>query len=111
MFVSSSLTLAGCEDGPVQQFKTAPKGAGSQWNEGQSAGSVDTSAQQGFGDETGGTNKQEICTGVQKALKWAAMMKQPMLTPSTGAGLDMTGGSTWQGLTIEQAEAINCQGS
>ena len=39
----------------------------------------------------------------------------PILPPNGAAGLNLAGsdgdgGITWQGLTIEQAEAINCQG-
>jgi hypothetical protein len=98
----------GCEDGPTQTFTSAPPDAGAAWNDGDSAGSSDP-GQQGFGQQNGGTNKQEICTGAQKATRWAKMVTEPIAPPRKGAGLDLAGDDTWKGLTIEEAEKINCQ--
>ncbi len=104
----SALAFAGCEDGPVQQYKAAPSGAATTWNDGNTAGTADT-ATQGFGTQTGGNNKQEICTGSQLATRWAAMVKEPIVPPYGAGGIDMSGGVSWAGLTIDDAEKTNCQ--
>src|SRR4051812_43877755 len=106
--VISSLGLVACEDGPAQPYNPPPNGAGDKWNDGQGKPSVDP-ATQGFGQQSGGTNAQEICTGAQKAATWAKMVASPILPPRKAAQIDMAGDDTWVGLTIEQAEKINCQ--
>ena len=108
LVLAATLPLSGCEDGPHQVYSPAPAGAGDKWNDGNTAGAVDP-AKAGFGGVTGGTNKQEICTGAQKAARWAQMFKEKIAPPRFVAGLDLAGGDTWQGLTVEQAEQKNCQ--
>ncbi len=41
--------------------------------------------------------------------KWALAFAAPILPPTTAGLIDMRGGSTWPGVTVEQAEQINCQ--
>src|SRR4051794_19335145 len=101
LVLAASLPLGGCEDGPHQVYSPAPAGAGDKWNDGNTAGAVDP-AKAGFGGVTGGNNKQEICTGAQKAARWAQMFKEKIAPPRFVAGLDLAGGDTWQGLTVEQ---------
>jgi hypothetical protein len=79
---------------------------------------------------TGGNNANEICTGTQQHSRWAAMFTEAIRPPNAAAGIDLAGftGSgvnisplenfwqpgdmeTWQGVTIEEAEHINCQGT
>lgn len=107
--VAAALVVAACEDGPRQTYNPSPPGSGDTWNNGNTPPSVDTSAKQGFVQQGGGTNKMEICSGDQKAMRWADMVKQPIVPPTQAAGLDISGGPTWAGLTIEAAEKINCQ--
>ena len=63
----------------------------------------------------GGTNKQEICPADEKHKRWADMVKKEIKPPSIGGGLDIAGGldtngnETWKGLTVMEAEQINCQ--
>jgi hypothetical protein len=102
------LPLCACEDGPKQIYQPAPSGAGDVWNNGNSPSSVGTSGA-GFGTQGGGTNRQEICNGAQKAARWAAMVREPIVPPRKAAGLDMAGGDDWHGLTVEEAEQTNCQ--
>ncbi len=131
----AALVMA-CEDGPTQTFTVAPTGAASQWNDGKTPPVVDNSATQGFQtDFAGGSNKQEICTGEQRAKRWAAMMKEPIVPAFAAAGVVGVGadlGTTdcaaetdckdedvctqgkcatlnWKGMTVEQAELVNCQ--
>jgi hypothetical protein len=105
--------LVACEDGPNDKpFTASPHSA--QWNNGRTAGApapagTADGATQGFVSQTGGTNRQDICTGDQKAVRWAALVKAPIIPPTSGAGIDLSGGPTWQGITVEQADAINCQ--
>ena len=108
LVVWASFALAACEDGPNQPFNPSPPNAGDNWNNGHTPPSVDDAGQP-YQNTVGGTNKQEICTGDKKAMVWANMVLQPIVPPTTAAGIDMTGGPTWKGITIEQAEKINCQ--
>src|ERR1700722_19808915 len=105
----SSAILGACEDGPNQTFTPAPAGAATTWNNGRTP-PVIGNATQGFGStNAGGTNAVNICTGDQLQKRWSKMVREPVVPPQFGAGLDMAGGETWQGLTIDQAEKINCQ--
>ena len=102
--------FAACEDGPLQTYVASPKGAADRWNDGKAAGVADRAAKQDFtGDFAGGANKQEICTGEQRAKRWAEMVKAPIMPPTQAAGIDGVGGLDWKGLTLEVAEKINCQ--
>lgn len=108
--VGAALLATGCEDGPNQTLKPAPSGAADKWNDGKTKGHVDDQATQGFAaDFAGGANKQEICTGEQRAARWAKMVTEPILPPTKAAGIDGVGGDAWTGMTVEQAEKINCQ--
>jgi hypothetical protein len=105
--VLACLTLLGCEDGPTQPYNPSPDGAGDQWNDGQTP-PVSDPGKQGFGSQSGGGNKVELCPGDQKAKVWANLVKQPIVPPTLGAGLDISG-KNWQGLTIDEAEKVDCQ--
>ena len=110
LMLCSPFALAGCEDGPDQPFQSAPANAANQWNNSNNKGYSDPS-KQGFTNDGGstGTNKQEICTGEQKAKRWKEIMPLPLTPMKGGADIDMTGGDTWVGITLEQAEQKNCQ--
>src|SRR4051812_21116586 len=92
--VLAALSVAACEDGPTQTFMAAPSGAGKKWNDGNSPPVSDPS-KQGFGQQNGGTNKQELCTGEQLAKRWGDMVKAPIIPPRMAAGLDLAGDETW----------------
>ncbi len=103
-----ALMFMACEDGPTQPYSPSPDGADQKWNDGQTPPVTDD-GKQGFGTQNGGTNKQEICTGEQKAKIWGNMVLQPIKPPTTAAGLDISGGDSWNGMTIEEAEQKLCQ--
>jgi hypothetical protein len=117
-FAVGALALASCEDGPKQLYQPPPKGAGDAWNDGNNPGVTDSNPSQDFVSRIGGTNAQEICTGEERAKRWAKMVQQPMCAPTTVAGINAVGGpgtnpneacpdpklTTWSGITIEQAE-------
>jgi hypothetical protein len=111
--VFSCLGLAACADGPTQTFTPAPPGAVNS-NDGMNPGTSDT-APAGFTTQGGGQNKQVICNAAKEAAVWKQMVQAPIVPPTVGgqldmAGLDSTGKiETWTGITIEQAEQINCQ--
>jgi hypothetical protein len=105
---ATAMSLVACEDGPTQVYQPSPAGAGAKWNDGHGPGTADGTSQP-FQVDDSGTNKQELCTGDQKAQTWAAMMQKPIIPPTTAAGLDLSGGPSWTGLTIETAEKLNCQ--
>jgi hypothetical protein len=108
--VTSSAALLGCEDGPNQTYSPAPDGAAARWNDGNNTGTYDTGAKQGFvQNQSAGSNAQELCSGPQRAARWAAMVLDPILPPGQAAGIDGYGGTSYNGVTIAQAEAINCQ--
>src|SRR2546428_229594 len=115
--------LLGCEDGPTQTYKTAPEGAGNNWNDGKTGGSADPS-KQGFTGSLGGTNATELCDAQTKKAKWGAAFAKPITPPTGGAGIVMNGqngeidirgnavpktADAWVGITVEQVEQINCQ--
>src|SRR5438105_811775 len=102
--VALACALAACEDGPKQTFNPAPMNAGSQWNDGNPKPVTNPDVSQGFTGTVGGTNKQEICDGPTKMMKWAAAFAQPIIPPTHGGGLDMSGGTSWQAITLDQAE-------
>ena len=104
----SSLALVACEDGPSQVYAPSPNGAGGVWNNGVGDAAVDD-AHQGFDNQGGGTNKVELCNGDKKHKVWADLVTKPVMPPSKAAGLDLSGGDSWNGLTIDEADKINCQ--
>src|SRR5262249_44678100 len=79
------------------------------FNNGDTPPSVDNGAKKPFENTTTGTNKQEICTGDQKHARWAKMVQEPIIPPTTAGGLDTSGGDDWHVMTIDEAEQINCQ--
>lgn len=106
---TSCFAVSGCEDGPVQIYNKAPEGAGDRWNDGKTGGVADDGAKNGFGDDFNGTSRQELCSGAQKAERWAEMVKQPLIPPRHLGGLDVAGGDLWPGLLFEDAEKKLCQ--
>ena len=73
----STLALIACEDGPAQTFQD--KLPGSQSAGGQPAtAQVDPAAKQGFLATVGGANAVEICPADVKAVRWKAMVKEPI---------------------------------
>ena len=106
--------LSGCEDGPTQTFKPAPNGAANQWNDGKTPPITGANINQGYTVTETGTNLQEICDGPTKKARWAAAFMGPIVPPKIGAlinmaGVDAQGNDTWQGITVTEAEQINCQ--
>jgi len=103
----SSLLLA-CEDGPTQTFSPLPAGGDKTINNGQSAPSYDpvTAPQDA---SFPGKSLQEICSAEEKKVRWGDMLRQPLTPPRKYAGLDMAKSDNWEGLTVEDAEHINCQ--
>ncbi len=106
---AACLAFSGCEDGPDQIYGKAPNGAGDRWNDGKTPGQWDESAKNGFGDEFGGTSRQELCSGAEKQKRWAQMVNEPLMPPRMLGGLDVAGGDLWPGLLFEQAEKKLCQ--
>jgi hypothetical protein len=99
-----------CEDGPKQNFVAAPPGAQNQWNDGKTAPTIDTGVSQGFVQPTNtGTNAMEICNAQEKMMAWSHAFTQPIIPPRKAGGVDLAGGDTWQGFTMEEAEKVLCQ--
>jgi hypothetical protein len=107
----SSFAVTACEDGPNQTMNPAPANAGSIWNNSNADAAVSGATQGYGGGSIGGNNAENICTGDQEAKRWATMVKEPVVPPRYGGGLDLAGGESWPGLTIAEAEKINCQSS
>ena len=103
-----AFALSGCEDGPDQIYDPAPEGAGDRWNNGETPPAVDPS-KNGFGDDFGGTSRQELCSGADKQKAWAQMVNEELKPPRFLAGLDVAGGDLWPGLTFQAAEKKLCQ--
>ncbi len=101
--------LSGCEDGPKQTFTPSPAGAGSRWNDGQTPPITDSNINQSFVVTETGTNLQEICDAPTKKARWAAAFAAPITPPRKAANIDLAGDDTWKGITVSQAEQINCQ--
>ena len=104
LFAAASLAFIGCDDGPNQTFSPAPDGAGQKWNDGKTPGGADP-ATGNFQPTGGGTNKQDICDAPTKKAAWAFAFNQPIIPPTTAGNINMAGGDSWAGITIEQAEA------
>ena len=100
--------LTACEAGPVQPYSPAPIGAGDTWNDGKTPGTTDPGSQ-GFGQQGGGTTKQDICNAQQLAAARTIMFHAPIKPTRIIANLDLAGDDTWKGLTIDEAEKANCQ--
>ncbi len=121
---AGTFAISGCEDGPNQTFNPSPSGAGDTWNNGNSNGNANSGSQNFTDNGSTGTNRNEICDVNKKHAVWAEMVKNPIHPPSVGGGLDIAGGpkgdgvpdpmsnlanESWTGLTLDQAEKINCQ--
>jgi len=103
----ASLVMA-CEDGPTQTFNPLPAGGDKAINNGNSNPSFDpVKAPQNASFP--GKSLQEICSADEKKLRWADMLRQPVAPPRKYAGIDMAKSDNWEGLTVEEAEHINCQ--
>ena len=126
IIVSSAAIIAGCEDGPNQTFNPAPAGAGTVWNNSNSPGTTSDAGKDFTGAGTAGQNANVLCNPEKKKTVWANMLKQPFFPPAIAGNLDIAGGvdgagtfvpdpttnaqkETWTGLTLDQAEKINCQ--
>jgi len=105
----AAFVAAGCEDGPDQPYSPPPSNAADNWNNSKTPGHSDPSKQGFDGGGSTGTNKVELCSGPEKAKRWAEMVNIPIEPPRKGAGIDLAGDETWTGITIEKAEEINCQ--
>ena len=97
--------LAGCEDGPNQTYSPVAPGAAFNSGTGSTHDPVTATTNATFG----GRSRNEICDGPAKVKRWAAMLAEPVTPPRKFAGLDMAKDDSWIGLTVEDAELLNCQ--
>ena len=74
----------------------------------------------GFDGGYAGVSRTAACTADLKRARWAKMLTEDIVPPRLYAGVDMAGGDSWNGLTVEQAEQPpdpttlaggNCQGT
>jgi hypothetical protein len=107
--VAALVALPGCEDGPSQTFSTAPANAGNLWNNGNPDASVADGAAI-YDAQFGSLNALEHCTADQQRLTWAKMLQQPIIPPLQYAGLNLAYDEQFDGITLKEAEAINCTG-
>jgi len=107
--VAALVALPGCEDGPSQTFTAAPANAGNLWNNGNPNPSVADGGAK-FDAQFGSVNALEHCTADQQRLVWANMLQQPMIPPLQYAGLNLAYDERFDGITLKEAEAINCTG-
>jgi hypothetical protein len=108
----SSATLLACEDGPNQTYSPAPAGAGDLQNSSFDPAKtpvIDPSLTSLAGDPGKGSSRQEICDADTKRLTWAKAIASKIEPPRKYGGIDMAGDDTWRGITVEQADQINCQ--
>jgi hypothetical protein len=68
----------------------------------------DDAATCAFGDAMPDVGRGPLCTPAAKAQRWAAMIQQPIQLANRAAGLSLSGAAD-AGLTLAQAEAIDCQ--
>lgn len=105
------LALAACEDNPDQFFKTAPKGAGQIWNNGNSKPYSDA-ARNSFDDNFNNVSKDSLCSAPQKHDVWSRMVNEKIV-PSSAHGITVGGinlsGDNWSGLKFKDAQAKLCQ--
>ena len=79
-----SLGMVGCQEGPTQVYQPAPTGAADNWNDGKTPAAADSAnAKAGYVIQDTGNNVNEICTGAQKAARWAVMVKELIQPPSS----------------------------
>jgi hypothetical protein len=109
-----SLLFVACEDGPNQTFMSAPATAGNLWNNGNPDASVNTGINS-YDANFGSISAIQNCTADQKRVIWANMLQQPIALPLNFAGLNLAGETATEqarfaGLTLQEAESINCVG-
>jgi hypothetical protein len=111
----ASMGTVGCEDGPNQNYSPTSPNAAANQNGG--PGSAVDPATKDFGYLHGGTNANVLCDGPTLHKVWGMMDNQPILPPTSIGGVNMAGpdcnatSCSWNGLTIEQAEKVLCQGN
>jgi len=105
--VLSCFGLPACEDGPTQTY-TPINGPGTDQNDGNTPGQSATTPGS-FNTQGGGQNQMVICDAATEAKIWKQMVQSPMKPPRYIGLLDMAGGNQWPGLTIEEAEKVQCQ--
>ncbi len=129
----------GCEDGPAQTYSPAPNGAATVWNGPPQSGGIQgdggiyvNPGTDDFDASFGGQTVNDTCTGPQKKALWHNLFQEPIQIPGLAGGIDIAGGynkdgasgfdaskpftydptkETWVGATVEQAEAVLCQGA
>jgi len=108
--------LVGCEDGPNQTYSPA---TGTLFNNGETDASVNP-GQYPYDAGYAGTNSLQVCTQDLERARWAKMLTEDIKPPRYYAGVDMAGGDSWAGITVEEAtqkpdpttlEGGNCQGT
>lgn len=112
------LLLPGC-DQPDEVYKKLPKDYDPNEANGMNSAAHEVAGEKSWDyDNDGDTDDQgfesvEICVDekVDEKIRW--MAKQPIIPMVGAGGLDMTGGETWAGLTIDQAQSkeMLCQGT
>ncbi len=108
----SSVTLLACEDGPNQTYSPAPAGAGDLFNSGFDPGKtpvIDPGKSNLESNPGKGSSRQEICDADTKRTTWAKAIASEIKPPRSYGGIDMAGDDTYRGITVEQADLINCQ--
>ena len=95
--------LGACEDGPNDPYK--PSNAQNNGANGTYSDTTTASLDASFP----GRSAQQICSDDERAARWAVMVNEPIIPPRVYAGIDMAKDDTWEGITIEEAEHINCQ--
>src|SRR5258708_1779195 len=51
---------------------------------------------------------ERICADGDTRVKWAKMLTADFVPPRILANIDLAGDDSWRGLTLEEAERINC---
>jgi hypothetical protein len=110
VFLVFAVLLVGVAcDKPDQIFKTLPKTYDPVTGNGLGPIATHFTGTKGFVDESQATipvvPTREVCSDAEVAATNAAMVNQPILPMKGAGGLDMTGGTAWTGLTIDDAQA------
>src|SRR5579859_3674458 len=103
------LALLACEDGPNQTYAPLPPGAGDLLNNGNPDAAVDPGGA-GFDASFPTHSSTQICDQATLKAKWGKALDAPIIPPRLYANIDMAADDTWRGITVEEAEHINCQG-
>lgn len=102
-----SLTLAYACSSQVVQEKSSSSSTGTSGAGGSPGSTVTTTSSSSISQGTGGINEPGACTPAQLKARRAAMLEEPIMLPGKAAGLDIVGYAN-MGLTVPQAELINC---